>query len=59
MKTILISICLAATPLTVAQDKPNVIVIVADDLGYADALASTADKGRSEFTGKASDENQF
>ena len=49
MKTILISICLAATPLTVAQDKPNVIVIVADDLGYADGLAPTADKGRSEF----------
>ena len=47
MKTILISICLAATPLTVAQDKPIVIVIVADDLGYADGLAPAADKGRS------------
>jgi len=32
----LISICFAAASLATAQDKPNVIVIVADDLGYAD-----------------------
>jgi arylsulfatase B len=36
MKTMLISICFAAASFATAQDKPNVIVIVADDLGYAD-----------------------
>ena len=36
MKALLVFLCLLAAPLLPARDKPNIIFILADDLGYGD-----------------------